>query len=338
MQIKTNQVLIVFLSALGLYLLYKLAPILTPFLLGALIAYLAQPLVKILERKKINHLLAVCIVFFCIFGTIILIVLLLVPVIRAQINALIEVIPDALNWMQESLVPYIQQYVNIGTVKTTVTENISKAGPAVSALIASSYTVISAVIDIILTPIVTFYLLRDWELICDRIMKAVPKSKAATVRSLAHQCDEALGGFFRGQLIVMFALCLIYGLGLTLIGLKTGLVIGVIGGLLSIVPFLGSAFVLIVSLLAALVQFGTMKGLLLVFAVFLVGQGLEGYVLTPYFIGERIGLHSVVVIFAIMAGGTLFGFFGVLLALPVAAIAKVFINYSYQRYLKKQSA
>jgi predicted PurR-regulated permease PerM len=147
-----------------------------------------------------------------------------------------------------------------------------------------------------------------------------------------HECDEVLSAFFRGQLLVMLSVFIIYGFGLTLVGLKVGFIIGLIGGLFSIVPYLGSIFVVTSSTLYALVQFGTLSSLLGVWSVYLIGQTLESWVLTPYFVGHRIGLHPVVIIFAIMAGGALFGFFGILVALPAAALIKVLLRFFKQQY------
>jgi predicted PurR-regulated permease PerM len=187
-------------------------------------------------------------------------------------------------------------------------------------------------VNIILTPIVFFYLLRDWDKVCNLIKGLLPASIRPTALKLAKQCDAVLGEFFRGQLLIMVSLMFIYGIGLTIVGLDVGLMIGIIGGLLSIVPYLGSTFVAVTSATAALIQFGNWHALIGVLIVFLVGQTLEGYVLTPYLVGQRIGLHPVVVIFAILAFGSLFGFFGVLLALPVSAIIKVLLHHFRKSY------
>jgi predicted PurR-regulated permease PerM len=180
--------------------------------------------------------------------------------------------------------------------------------------------------------VVTFYLLRDWDLMVERVHRMVPRRIEPTVARLAREVDQVLGAFVRGQLTVMLALGLIYGVGLTVIGLSVGPLIGMIAGLLSFVPYLGFIIGLGASLIAALVQHGDWLHVLLVLVVFAVGQVMEGYVLVPRLVGGKIGLHPVAVIFAVLAGGHLFGFLGVLLALPAAAAIMVLLRYAHERY------
>lgn len=326
-----NQTVFVFFFALSLLLLYLLAPILTPFLLGALLAYLMNPLVKRLQKAGVSHLLSVIIIFTLLICLFLLLILMLFPLIEQQITSLIDSAPQIMNWTQEAIMPWLTEFVNVSTLKSTISTAIPKTG-WVSTVVASSYTIIEWFVNLILTPIVTFYLLRDWDKILDSIKDLLPLSIRPTVIQIAKQCDEVLGAFFRGQLLVMLSLCFIYGIGLSLVGLKVGLIIGVIGGLLSIVPYLGSTFVLVTACITGLVQFGDWHELLWIIGVFLIGQALEGYVLTPNLVGNRIGLHPVAVIFAIMAGGSLFGFFGVLLALPMAAVIMVLLHFVSKRY------
>lgn len=333
MQRISNQALVIFLIASFILLIYLLAPILTPFLLGTLIAYLAAPLVKWLEKKwHIPHLISVILVFSCVFFLFLSIILMFVPLVQRQIVILIEQIPQIINWIESTLIPWIKETININTFKTTLSSALPKAGSVVNTVLKSSFTIIEWIVNIVLTPVVTFYLLRDWDPLLKAIKQALPTSIRPATITLTKECDEVLSAFFRGQFLVMLALCFIYGIGLTLVGLKVGLMIGLIGGILSIVPYLGSFFVLTAASLAAFVQFGTWHSLTLVLAVFLFGQVLESYILTPYLVGQRIGLHPVAVIFAVMAGGTLFGFFGVLLALPMAALIKVWLRFVSKHY------
>lgn len=327
-----NQGIFVFFLALSILLLYLLAPILTPFLLGALIAYLANPLVKYLQTWHIPHILSVVLVFVGFFTLLLVLIFNLFPLLQAQISEFIDALPKIISWVQVNLISKIDGYVDIETLKTGLSNNLSKTGWVLSAVLQSSYTIIEWTVNIILTPVVTFYFLRDWDSILLHIKHLLPKSMKSTILKLARQCDEVLGAFFRGQLLVMLSLCLIYGIGLTLIGLKFGLVIGIIGGLLSIVPYLGSGFVLITASITSLVQYESWESVIWVLGVFLIGQALEGYVLTPNLVGNRIGLHPVAVIFAVMAGGTLFGFFGVLLALPAAAVIMVLLRSAKEKY------
>lgn len=328
----SRQILIIFYAIVALILIYFLSPILTPFIFGALLAYLANPLVHRLQRRKVPHLLSVVIVFFLLIMVVLIIVLMLIPLIQNQVNILIDSLPQITGWIQNTFMPWAHSVVSLKTIQEGVSSSFTKAGGVVSTVLSSSYAVIEWAINIVLIPVVTFYLLRDWDQVCNAVKSVLPRSIKPTTLKIAHQCDEVLSAFFRGQLLVMFSLCLIYGIGLSLIGLNVGLMIGVIGGILSIVPYLGSLFVLVTASLASIVQYGTWEHLLWVLAVFLLGQGIEGYVLSPYFVGQRIGLHPVVVIFAVMAGGVLLGFFGVLIALPAAAVFKVLLLNARERY------
>ena len=181
-------------------------------------------------------------------------------------------------------------------------------------------------------PVLTFYFLRDWDVLVDNIRHLLPRPLLPTVTRLAQESNDVLGGFLRGQFSVMVALGAIYAGGLWLVGLDLGLLIGMIAGLVSFVPYLGAFFGVSAAVLASLVQHGDPMHLALVLGVFAVGQTLEGFVLIPWLVGDRIGLHPVAVIFAIMAGGKLFGFLGVLMALPVAAVTMVMLRYAHEKY------
>lgn len=330
----SHQTVYIFLTALTLYVIYLLAPMLTPFVMSALLAYLANPFVKRLQTKfHIPHLLSVTLIFAFVFCILVALILMLIPVVQKQIAALANVLPQIATWLQMTAIPWITEYVDINALKTTLSANVSKSAWIFGTVIKSSYTVIGIMVNLVLIPVVTFYLLRDWDKILKNIRDVLPKSVKPTILKFAKACDDVLSAFFRGQLLVMVALSFIYSIGLTLIGLKVGFTIGLIGGLLSLVPYLGSIFILVAASLAALVQYGTWQPILWVVAVFLIGQAIEGYILVPYLIGEKIGLHPVAVIFAVIAGGTLFGFFGVLLALPVAAVIVVLLRFVKERYI-----
>lgn len=328
----SHQALYIFLAAFIIFLTYVLSPILTPFIFGALLAYLANPLVKRLDQYRVPHLLSVSLVFvllLLIFG---LIVLMMVPLILNQINVLIASLPELLQWVQNTAIPWAHQMINVNTLQATITSSLSKAGTVISTVLYSSYTLIEWLVNLVLIPVVFFYLLRDWDKVRAALFGIVPKAGKPTFTKLVRQCDEVLGAFFRGQLLVMVGLVLIYGIGLSVIGLKLGFIIGLIGGILTIVPYLGSLFVLLTASFASIAQYGGFDHLPWVLLVFLIGQGIEGYILSPYFVGQRIGLHPVVVIFSVLAGGTLFGFFGVLAALPAAAVIKVLLMHLREKY------
>jgi predicted PurR-regulated permease PerM len=194
-------------------------------------------------------------------------------------------------------------------------------------LFSSGAAVLSTLATLALTPVVAFYWLRDWPLMVTQLQRFVPPTSSAKVQVLATECDSVLSGFFRGQLMVMIALAVIYSVGLSLLGLKGSLAIGVVAGLFSVVPYLGTVIGLLIGVLAALYQFQDVLHPSLVLAVFLVGQLSEGMLLTPWLVGDRIGLHPVAVIFALMAGGQLFGFVGILIALPVVAVLVVAVRH-----------
>ena len=337
-----NKLFVVVLAVIMSVLLYLLAPILTPFLIGALLAYLVNPLVDQLVRLHLPRLLAVGIIFLAVFSIILLLVLLVVPLIQEQIVTLSSVILNAVEWMQNTIVPLlkeyvgIEQFIDVNVLKTQLAQNLGTAGGAAAWLaevvLHSGVALLHGLLNLILIPVVAFYLLYDWHKAIMGVHHLLPRQYEPTIIKLVNECDEVIGAFFRGQLMVMLALGVFYSVGLSLIGLQISLVIGLLVGLLSIVPYLGVVIGIITASIAAFVQFGTFISVLLVWLVFLVGQTLDGMFITPKLIGDRIGLHPVAVIFAVLAGGTLFGFFGVLLALPVAAIIMVllrFLNHYY---------
>ena len=328
-------------------LLYLLGPVLTPFAFSALLAYLGDPLVDRLERNGLSRTLAVLVVFVWMTLVLVGVVLLLVPMIEAQIVRLVESLPRYGEWFQLTALPWIEARTGVSLVAlepdrlvAALREHWQQAGGVAAAVLGglskSGVAVLAFVANLLLVPVVTFYLLRDWDVLVERVRMLLPRPIEGTVSRLARESDEVLGGFMRGQLTVMLALGTIYSLGLWAAGIDLALLIGMLAGLVSFVPYLGVIVGAGAGIIAALVQHGDLLHVLLVVGVFTVGQVLEGFVLTPWLVGDRIGLHPVAVIFAIMAGGQLFGFLGVLLALPVAAVAMVLLRYAHQRYRESQ--
>lgn len=339
-----NKPLVFFSVLLLIALVYALSTVLTPLLISAILAYLGDPLVNKLTRMRVPRLLSVIIIFFIIFLIIGLIFLILIPILQRQIVELIDTLPEIGNrleaWIRNLAAYFSIEGLNIDTLKTNLANTILK-GNTVTAwigknVLASGVAIIEWIINLILVPVVTFYLLRDWDTLLNSIQHLFPRSIEPTITKLAKQCDEVLGAFLRGQFLVMICLGIIYGIGLTLIGLKLGIIIGLIAGLVSIVPYLGFIVGLITSLFAVMIQYGTMYSIIAVIIVFLIGQMLEGMILTPMLVGNRVGLHPVAVIFAILAGGSLFGFFGVLLAVPVASVIMVLLRYISHKYHKSE--
>tara|TARA_R110002020_G_scaffold266184_6_gene481063 strand:+ start:1162 stop:2334 length:1173 start_codon:yes stop_codon:yes gene_type:complete len=325
-------------------LVWLLSPILTPFVISALLAWLGEPLVRKIERTGRSRTAAVLLVFTLMTLVLVLAVLLLVPLIESQVSKFIDWLPRFGQWLTGTAVPWAEGRFNLelagyidpsqlielfkehwrqaGGIAATVMGELSKSGMAL----------VSWLVNLALIPVVTFYFMRDGSAMLARARELLPRPVEPTVTKLALESDQVLGGFIRGQLSVMIALGTIYAIGLTAVGVDLGILIGLVAGLVSFVPYLGAIVGLGAAVIATLVQHGDLMHLALVLGVFGLGQLLESFWLTPWLVGDKIGLHPVAVIFAIMAGGQLFGFLGVLLALPVAAVAVVVGRYLHERY------
>ena len=332
------------IAAIAGWLLWLLAPILTPFVFAAMLGWLGDPLVDRLERRGWSRLLGVLLVFCAMTLLVALALLLLIPMIERQIVTLVESLPRYRDWFVGTVLPWLEEktgfellaWFDPGTVFQLIREHWERAGGIAANVIgyvsASGFLLIAWIANIVLIPVLTFYFLRDWDLLVERVAALVPRDHIETVRRLARESDGVLGAFLRGQFAVMLTLGVLYALGLWGVGLDLGLLIGFIAGLVSFVPYLGPATGVVLGVIAALVQFGDWQHVALVLGVFGIGQVIESYWLTPKLVGDKIGLHPVAVIFAIMAGGQLFGFLGVLLALPVAAVANVLLRFAHERY------
>ena len=325
------------------WLIYLLAPVLTPFVASALLAYMGDPLADRLQRLKMPRTLAVVAVFTLTLLVLVLLIVLLGPLIRSQISALAAALPGIIVSVEQVWLPGILNFLEIdpgenvgigafiaqygemaGTWGATILGSLSKSGRAVAA----------AVLSLFLIPIITFYLLRDWDSITAHISALVPSQQRATFLELSRKTDDVLGAFLRGQLMVMAALSFIYSLGLTLVGLQYAIAIGVVSGLVSFVPYLGFVFGIALAALTVVLEPNALWMMVGVIATFSIAQFFEGSFLTPKLVGDQIGLHPVIIIFAVVAGGQLFGFFGILLALPAAAVLSVVVQFAYDRYLK----
>lgn len=335
--------LVLALIVLSGWLVYLLAPVLTPFLVAALLSYLGDPLVDRFEAVGVSRTGSVLIVFLgmLLFG--IAGVLIVLPALQAQIAALMRNIPVAIDWLQQWLLPKLSAFfatedipIDVAGIKEALTSHWQQVGSLAKNLMGhisrSGQLVVGWLTYLLLIPVVTFYLLRDWDILVANIHDLLPRKIEPRVVALSREIDAVLAEFLRGQLTVMAALGTIYVIGLWLVGLELAFIIGVIAGVVSFVPYLGVIVGVIVASLAALVQFHDAVHVIAVLAVFGAGQLLEGMVLSPLLVGDRIGLHPVAVIFSVMAGGQLFGFIGVLLALPVAAIIVVLLRHSKQEY------
>lgn len=324
--------------------LYLLAPILTPFLVAAALAYLGDPLVDRFEARRWPRTAGVVLVFAVLFILVLACILLLVPVLEDQIGTVIAKWPAYVDWVQLTLLPWLTRtlgidarILNLAQFKQTLLAHWQDAGGIAALLFSSASSsglaLLGWIANVVLIPVVTFYLLRDWDLLVARVRELLPRNSEATVVRLAAEADGVLGAFLRGQLLVMATLASVYTLGLWIVGLDVAFLIGLMAGLVSFVPYLGFITGILLAGIAAYLQFQEWTPLLWVALVFGIGQILEGTVLTPLLVGDKIGLHPVAVMFAVMAGGQLFGFIGVLLALPTAALIMVLLREVHRRYL-----
>ena len=331
--------------ALGvLWVIWLLAPILSPFVFAALLGWLGDPLVDRLERRGYKRNTAVILVFSTMSLGVLLALVVLVPLIEQQLVTLVESLPRYRDWFVGTALPWFEKRTGLSVLYwldpehlfELVREHWQRAGGIATTVLGyvsrSGFALLGMLANIVLLPVLTFFFLRDWDLLVGRVGALIPRDHYATVRKLAQESDAVLGGFLRGQLLVMLILGVLYGIGLWAVGLDLGILIGIIAGLLTFVPYLGPASIVVLGGIAALVQFGDWQHLAGVAVVFTVGQIIESYWLTPKLVGDRIGLHPMAVIFSVMAGGTLFGFLGMLLALPVAAVANVLIRHAHERY------
>ncbi len=325
------------------WLLYLLAPVPSPFVMGAVLAYLGDPLVDRLEARKVPRTLGVVIVFLIFTALAVISLLLLIPLIEKQLVIVYQSIPGFLNWLNTVAIPWVKDKTGLslailepGAFRDAIEAHLQTAGNVLAGILAgvgsSGKAFAMWLTNLILIPVVAFYLMRDWDELVLNIKNMLPRNNVDTISRLALEMDEVLGAFLRGQLLVMLALGSIYSVGLWIVGLNVALIIGMIAGLASIVPYLGVIIGVGAAVIAAILQFGDLTAIVYVLIVFGIGQVLESVLLTPLLVGDKIGLHPVAVIFAIMAGGQLFGFIGILVALPVAAIIMVLLRHMNQRY------
>lgn len=340
----------VVLTAFGLWVTWLLAPILTPFVVALMLAWLGDPLVDRLEARGRSRNTAVIMVFVLMILLLALALLILVPLIQRQIVTLVAALPQGQEWLLGTAIPWIEHKTGLEVMEWLdpsrlfdwVRSHWQQAGGVASTffgyLSRSGFAMVAWVVNLALLPILAYYFLRDWDKLVERVASLIPRNHIEIVSRLANESNEVLGAFIRGQIVVMIALGVVYAVGLSVVGLNLGLLIGLIAGLISFIPYLGATTGVVMAVLAALVQSQgfDLQLLVLVGVVFTVGQLLESYVLTPRIVGDKIGLHPVAVIFAVMAGGQLFGFLGMLLALPAAAVINVLLRYAHERYRQSE--
>jgi predicted PurR-regulated permease PerM len=329
-------------SVVFVIVLWLLREILLPFVAGMALAYLLDPLVKRLERVGLNRLVATLLVIGLFVIAFLLLIILIVPILGAQLAAFIERLPNTIARLQALVAdpsrPWLRKVVGEGFRDADIGKLVRQGSGYLATFLRSLWSGGQALVSIfslvVITPVVAFYILHDWERLLATIDNCVPLPHRETVRSLAREIDHAIAGFVRGQSGVCLILGSFYALGLSLTGLNFGLLIGLVSGIISFVPYVGSLTGLVLSLGVAIAQFWPeWTPIVVVVCVFFVGQFLEGYVLAPKLVGESIGLHPVWLMFALFAFAYLFGFVGMLLAVPLAAASGVLVRFAVRQYL-----
>lgn len=321
-------------------LLYFLSPILAPFLAAAVLAYIFNPLVARMARRM-PRTLAVSIGLLLIAGIIVVLLLVLLPLIARQLKSIATQVPQYIDWIRLHLGPLAQQYLGVeldtALVKDWLTAHTKEIqGVALSllpTLRSGGLALLELAANLVLIPVVLFYFMRDWDDMLARAEELVPRQWSGTLTGLLREIDTVLGEFLRGQLLVMLLMAVFYSVGLWLAGLDYALSVGLIAGFLTFVPYLGVIIGVVLATLTGLLQFGDLIHLMWIWLVFVIANVLEGNVFVPWLVGDRIGLHPVAVIFALLAFGQLFGFTGVLLALPASAALLVWLRHVRKQYL-----
>jgi predicted PurR-regulated permease PerM len=323
--------------------LWLLSDILLPFFAGAAIAYLLNPLIDRIERLGVPRLVAALLIIVVVVMALVLLILLVAPLLGGQLSSFLDKIPGYVSKLQSLLndqsLPWVQRLTGAGFDPEKSLSGLVSQGSAYFATLLKSLwsggrAVVSLLSLIVVTPVVAFYMIYDWHRMIGAVDACIPVNQRATVRHLAREIDAAIAGFVRGQTAVCVILGTFYAVGLTLAGLNFGMLIGLMSGLLTFIPYVGSMTGLIVGLGVAVAQFWPVySSILIVLGVFLAGQFIEGSVLTPRLVGKSVGLHPVGLMFALLAFGYLFGFAGLLVAVPLAATIGVLVRFALRRYL-----
>jgi predicted PurR-regulated permease PerM len=327
-------------------LLYLLRGILLPFVAGIAVAYFLDPAADRLEAWRVPRGLAAAIVLVVFFLLVVVAALLTVPVLEAQIFGLAQHLPGYVAHLRDNVLPSVVELLaSLGVdyqvddvrsaVSSVAADAVGFAGRLLKGVWEGGLALVNILSLLFITPIVAFYLLRDWDRMTAKLDAWLPRQHGPTIRRLIAEIDEVMAGFVRGQGAVCLILGTFYALALSLAGLDFGLIIGIIAGLVSFIPFVGAVVGLVLSLTQALMQFWPdLVQIGIIAAIFVAGQMLEGNILTPRLLGDRVGLHPVWVMFGLLAGATLFGFVGVFIAVPVTAAIGVLMRFFHRRYLR----
>ena len=324
------------IAVLAFLALRALGPVLTPFIVGAVLAYALTPLVDRIDeagRGLVPRFVAVIVVELLFILALVSLALLVVPIVTREVPLMRAQMPALFERLDANLSPWLAQFginvaLDVESLKAQVLRYLNTnyedaASRLLSSLKVGGSFAFALVFNAVLTPVALFYLLLDWDRFVHRVLELVPPRTRPAVDSFTHEADVVLGQYLRGQLLVMLIMAAFYSVGLALFGLDLALPIGIFTGLAMFVPYLGFGIGLVVATLAGLLQFASAKAFLMVAVVYGAGQVIEGFFFTPRFVGERIGLHPLAVIFALLAFAQLFGFLGVLVALPASAVLLV---------------
>jgi len=328
-------------AAIG-FLVWLISPILAPFLAAGILAYILDPLVERMTKRGLNRTASVAFVMLLLLALLVALLLVVLPLAYKEARLLIEKLPGLLDWLNTQAAPWLKQKLDLDlafdveTVKQMARDAFSQNEDLAKGLVRSigigGLALIGIVANLLLLPVVLFFLLRDWNGLLASIERLIPRRVHAKATAIAGEFDAVLAEWLRGQLTVVFIMGTYYSIALWVARLEFALPVGILMGLAVIVPYVGVVIGLFLATAAALLQFGTFTGVLWVWLAIGIGQALEGLALTPLIVGERIGLHPVAVIFALLAFGQVFGFFGVLLALPASAVLLVALRHLRAAY------
>ena len=334
------------IAALVVLALWLLGPVLTPFVVAAVLAYALTPLVNRIDRigkGRMPRIIAVILVELLFLVALLGLLLLIVPIMVKELPMMREQIPVLADRLNTSLSPWLAQFginvaLDVPSIKAFALKYLNAnyedaLGSLMSSLKLGGSVALTIIGNAMLIPVALFYLLMDWDKFVARMLELVPLSMRSSVDSFTDEADSVLGQYLRGQLLVMLIMAAFYAIGLALFGLDLALPIGIFTGLAMFIPYVGFGIGLILAILAGMLQFAALKVLIMVGVVYGIGQVVESMFLTPRLVGERIGLHPLVVIFALLAFGQIFGFVGVLIALPASAVLLVGIRRIKARYM-----
>ncbi|MCE1235746.1 MAG: AI-2E family transporter [Hyphomicrobiales bacterium] len=331
-------------AALFVGFLWLFSGVLLPFVAGIALAYLLDPVADRLEGWGLPRAVAALAIILGLVVLLLLIMILVAPLLGDQFVRFVDELPTLVDRLRELVAPWVDGPLGrlLGEKASTLDANLGQAigqaagwiGQLLQPLLSSGRTVLSILSVVVIAPVVAAYMLIDWDRMVARIDEWLPRRHRAVIRRLAGEMDTAVSGFVRGQVAVSVTMGLYYGLGLAMVGLRFGLLIGLMAGLLGVIPYLGFGSGLVVGMIVAVVQYWPdWHGIALVAAIFAVGQGIEGWVLTPNWVGRSVGLHPVWLLFSLFAFGSLFGFVGMLVAVPTAASIGVLARYALEQYL-----